>query len=375
MHCRTNRHFARRGFTLVELLTVIAIIGILVGLLIPAVGAIRRSVRLSAFAMEVKAIDNAVEQFKNKYGDYPADGSDKATFTRVLRKAFPNMAPTEITLLAEFSNWSNRSAVGIMDPAEALVFFLGGFSDDPAYPISGPGGPIFVSNSGLQVNSSAWSANSLVQYNSTRNNPLYDFGQGNLAIEVVGGLTVSNDEAQIVGGTNDLMPTYSLSGTTAPVVYFDSRTYAFSAPSQLNPRRTVRYYNSYAPAAASGLGGVARPYKSEEIATTILHPGSPPGPQEHELWQRADMHFKYANAQSFQLICAGLDEDYGGIPRFGNGAPPVFYRYASGSQLDIGDPTGGSGFSRYTERSGEPSAQLDNVVNFADSTLENAIDQ
>ena len=30
-----------------------------------------------------------------------------------------------------------------MNAAEALVFWLGGFSDDPKYPISGPGGPSY----------------------------------------------------------------------------------------------------------------------------------------------------------------------------------------------------------------------------------------
>lgn len=365
MHCRTNRHSARRGFTLVELLTVIAIIGILVGLLIPAVGAIRRSVRLSSFSMEVKAIEQAVEQFKNNYGDYPADGSDIGRFTRVMYKAFPNMAPTEIPLLTSVCNFSNASPNGVMDPAEALVFFLGGFSEDPAFPISGPGGPIFILNTaGVQVDSSAPVASrASIQYNSTRNNPLYDFGQGDLAVEVIGGLTVSNDEAQIVGGANDLMPTYSLSGTIAPIVYFDSVTYAFNSGAG-------RYFNHYQPAGASGLGGVARPYKTDEIATTIQHPGTPMNPPQ---WERADTHFKYANDKSFQLICASLDEDYGGIAQ--TGAYPVFYRFTTGAALDIADPTGGSGFSRYTEVSGEPSAQLDNVVNFADSTLENAIDQ
>ncbi|MGI9457355.1 MAG: hypothetical protein ACR2NU_12395, partial [Aeoliella sp.] len=42
---------------------------------------------------------------------------------------------------------SNRTNLeGGLTPYEAVVFWLGGFSDDPKYPISGPGGPSFVVN-------------------------------------------------------------------------------------------------------------------------------------------------------------------------------------------------------------------------------------
>lgn len=365
MLVQPSRAARRAAFTLIEVLTVIAIIGILIGLLLPALGAARRYVRQSAIVLEVKAIDGAVEAYKTKYGDYPPDGSNLSVLTRHLRKAFPNIAATEINLLTtdtfpgtsqQVANFATGAPNGVMDPAEALVFFLGGFSDDPVYPISGPGGPIFIMDqSGNQVKSDTAASNrASIQYNADRSNWLYDFSKGVLSIDVdnlAPGYTVSSDESDLFGGAFDVLPTFAVSGTVAPLVYFDSRTYSYSTSNGV-------YFNAYQPTSGA-VGGVARPYKSTEINTTVN-------------WNvDADAHFRYMNDNSFQLISAGLDEDYGGVPQ--SGAAPVFYQFPTGDALDITQQTGGSGFSRYTETSGVPSSQLDNVANFADGILQNTI--
>lgn len=73
------RDFARSrrsGFTLIELLVVITIIALLVGLLLPAVQAVRRGVYETATAADVAQIDAAVESFKREYGFYPSDFSE-----------------------------------------------------------------------------------------------------------------------------------------------------------------------------------------------------------------------------------------------------------------------------------------------------------
>lgn len=359
----TRKHH-RKAFTLIEVLIVIAIIGILVGLIVPTANYAWKRVVAASIAIEVQTLGNAVEQYKNKFGDYPPDGSNAADFSRHCRKAFPNIAATELALLGlqvpsgsnPVANSSSGLTVSVMDPAEALVFFLGGFSDDATYPFTGPGGPLFLmDSSGAQVNSGG--AYVSVQYNVDRNAPLFEFKQERLSLFVTpAGLTYSNDEALLFGAAataNDRMPVYNPGrGRVAPFVYFDSRSYSF-------PFSGKPFFNFYNP---TNIGGVARPYKSDEVNTTVAQSTAP------------DRYFRYANDRSFQIISAGLDDAYGGvIGTPATSGTPVFYRYPSGASLDIMSGTEFGNFARYTEVAGEPSAQLDNATNFADGTLDAAL--
>lgn len=57
-------HF-RKGFTLIELLTVIAIIGILAAILIPVVGSVRKSARLTQTASNLRQIGTGIQLYMN----------------------------------------------------------------------------------------------------------------------------------------------------------------------------------------------------------------------------------------------------------------------------------------------------------------------
>lgn len=61
----------RSGLTIVELLTVAAIIALLVGLLIPALGTVRRIAKETKQKAQFVTISLALTTFKNDYGDYP----------------------------------------------------------------------------------------------------------------------------------------------------------------------------------------------------------------------------------------------------------------------------------------------------------------
>ncbi len=334
----------RSGFTLVEVLIVIAIIGVLVGLLIPAVNMARRSVQQTAIAFEVEALANAVEQYKNKYGDYPPDGSNGRTFQNHLRKAFPNIAQSEIDILgAMFSGRpvSNAAVTGsVMDPPEALVFFLGGFSNDPQFPFSGPGGPLFLTNaSGVQVKSDAGANIQVVQYNADRSNAFFEFKPQQLSIHQLqlanSLITESNDELALFGALNDVMPVYYSGGTRrAPFVYFDSRSYRVSvyAPTQID-------------------SGAVRPYKSNQMNTTTAS-----NPLES---------IRFMNERAFQIVSAGLDDAYGGrLDRF--------YIFPTGEWLNAA--TGARGDSSgYISEAQLPSTQLDNATNFSEGILGNSL--
>ena len=180
----------------------------------------------------------------------------------------------------------------VMDPAEALVFFLGGFSSDAQRPFTGPGGPFAATKVAGQA----------YQYNGSRQNPFYEFPSGRLTLDTVGGFLISTDEtlfgeaASQGGRINDLLPVYMSKlndlATGSPYAYFDSRTY--QSMKQNLSGLTFPYFNFYQPsnvtvAASSTRGalGAARPYLSQPSLT-------------------------YENKQTFQILSPGGDGSYGG---------------------------------------------------------------
>lgn len=296
-----------------ELLIVMAILGILAGLLAWGVNAARVAILKRAQAFEVQSIASAVEAYRTKYGDYPPDGSSWPVMEAHLRKAFPNILVSELALLNPALSTANgyirndndltgshphlaryiSTAPGlrsgrVFDAAEALVFFLGGFSSDPQRPITGPGGPL------KQV------GNSYI-YNTQRENAFFEFKIGRLTLDPNTG--ASNDEAVYSEGVpNDLMPVYVGNGPTyqqlgVPIIYFDSRTYQIGGATVND---SSYYFNFYSPGLVDtrnvqgSTRNCARPFLSMDLDPN-----------------KGNNALRYANDKTFQIMNGGYDRIYG----------------------------------------------------------------
>lgn len=71
----------RKGFTIVELLTVMAIIAILMGLLVPAMNQVRKLAKDTSQRAQFRTIDTALEQYNGENGMYPESSQSPLNVT------------------------------------------------------------------------------------------------------------------------------------------------------------------------------------------------------------------------------------------------------------------------------------------------------
>src|SRR5208337_672664 len=71
----TPRRRPRRGFTLIELLVVISIIGVLVGLLLPAINSAREAGRRTQCQNNIRQLALALNAFAGRKNTFPAAGT------------------------------------------------------------------------------------------------------------------------------------------------------------------------------------------------------------------------------------------------------------------------------------------------------------
>ncbi len=374
-------HF-RSGFTLVEILVVIVIISILMGLAIPAVTIAINRGKVAKMKMEVDAISSAIEQYQQKYGDYPPDFSSWTVIERHYRKIFPRIGTGELQRLRLLldTNTSNDTLAATtsaaahnavaLDRGEVIAWTLGGYSSNPLIPFTGPGGPLeeIGDKTSLPVE---------FQINLDRDNKLYDFDPARFDLSKINAsatITLSN---RYISSDGDLFASYSAKGA-APFVYFDSRTYALFDV-------TLGQFNGY----GSTTHGLVRPYFSDKaVAKTNT--------SNYTTLAAALGAWQFAKPDTFQIVAPGIDEHFGltaayEVDSSNPGAEPLYFQYATGaaivpSTMDIIRPTpptpprpanspGGLiilGVNGYQERSVFGAAenyQLDNITNFSNAQI------
>ena len=291
------------AFTLTELLVVIAIIAVLAALATNAAINALNAGKRTAITLELQQLATAVEQFKADFGAYPPNGMQNSTylgfapndFTRMFNKAFPrhNEPGSLIAGLAGAGTSSlqfdadNRG----MNGAEALVFWLGGFSKDSQFPISGPGGPSYDKTLGI-TGESLEERNRLYGFDLGRLGPRDSAGQFSgrfIAYEV----DLNRD-----GDTNDFgeqrqinLWFYTPSGSEQPIAYFDASRHR--AQVETSPGTFVNNYDPY-------FGQLSPTFMDSFFA--IKRPN-----------QTNPVRIEFANQGKFQILHAGLDDIWGNM--------------------------------------------------------------
>ena len=257
----------RRGFTLVELLVVIIIIGLLAGMITVGLAAAMRRAKQASITLEISQLSVALQKYRDQYGEYPPDFSVPFNYDmdgvqygprvvlRHIRRAFPRYTGN----LNGIVN-SQGNGIGALDPAEALVFWLGGMLDVQGIPrgfCKVPGQPFLRPNQ-----------------NSSRTLPLFQF-----------------EETRLADRDQDGWPEYYPPGFTPkldpPYVYFAAWPAFYNDADHPEDR--------YHPAAFYRSSGVPAEWRNAR-------------PYAHRLPNGA---FSWVKPQGFQIICAGLDRMFG----------------------------------------------------------------
>jgi len=86
---KINKLLNKKGFTLVELIVVIAVLGILAGIAVPRYSGIQDRARTRADEANLKILNNAIEIYYAENGTYPSE-DDITSFKSDMANYLPN---------------------------------------------------------------------------------------------------------------------------------------------------------------------------------------------------------------------------------------------------------------------------------------------
>lgn len=332
------RRTIRRGFTLVEMLVVVAIIGILAGLISAVAVRAKRTAEQAVITVDFSELDRVLKVYKDKYGEYPPDGTNPTdansngipdSFERHFQKVFPRAnLLSELGILFQVYKFpcdpSNPGQLQAFfqnyTPATALAFWLGGMQDDDYSTVAAKNPKslyIGFSSNPMQPLSDKTGSTFSTSASKSRTSPMFDFDTDRINDPT--GAAVSNTIfRQYLGKAN----------VPFPYVYFRAelnQKYPYLTPSTLGAQLSNR-------------------------AKFYMDPVKGPKPYYDSTSQ------SWINSTSFQLIFCGFDNTFGAGNWYPLGKwPPnpkplplpynwqvIYYQYDNANLDDITNFSGGA---------------------------------
>ncbi len=294
----------RSAFTLTELLIVITIIGILASLITAAAVNALAKARETTILLEIDQLSTAMEEFKNEHGAYPPNGMRNGVylafapndFARMFRKAFPRHREPDALIEGLAGVGGGSTALpGGMNGAEAIVFWLGGFSKDPQYPLTGPGGPSYIAADGL-VGEDLEGRNRDYEFDLGRLGPrapngAFDDSNNPITGQPIGRhITYTDPRSTTVRRIN--MWFYLAESSQQPFGYFDASRHR--AQRENNKGNFVPNYD---------------PWFGQSSTTNFLYAIKRPN-------ETNPMRTEFASQGKFQILHAGIDDEWGDLSVF-----------------------------------------------------------
>ncbi|MDB6113122.1 MAG: pulG 1, partial [Lacunisphaera sp.] len=105
------RSAARRGFTLVEIMVVVVIIGLLASLAVPAFQRVIHASENSRVVNDFRVFSNAFETYASENGNWPANAG-AGVIPAGMSNNFKNVTWVSNTIIGGRWNWDNSTASG-----------------------------------------------------------------------------------------------------------------------------------------------------------------------------------------------------------------------------------------------------------------------
>lgn len=317
----------KRAFTLVEMLVVIAIIGILAALVTPALYQAMWSARQTKIKTELDQLVSAVEAFKAKYGSYPpanltcSGGVANAGLTAFVAKAFPRYQITSPNSLAQ-QIATDLGNAGVdttkLNPQRALFFWLGGFNPDVTQPFFCWDHPLTPSTP---------------PYNYVlRSGALFSFDQTRL-------IDVNTNQPALFAGTLASTPLPTLPGAavynapygSAAYAYLDYQSYGIT-PTAAQTYSTITTTGPVFMSTAANTNSLLG--TSTSMALTNGNGYLTPYFGDNNNNGTIDLGEQFLKPQGFQLISAGQDGTFGTTQNTGTVSYKFFRLFAGGVGYD-----------------------------------------